>query len=81
MPRKLSEQWVREDGILPLLDGLDEMEETARSAGIAAINVYYHDHPVPLVVCSRTIEYEAAALRQRLALLEPSWCNRSPVSM
>ena len=28
VPRKLSLQWAGENGILPLLDGLDEMEET-----------------------------------------------------
>ena len=68
VPRKLSIQWVEEDGILPLLDGLDEMEETARPACIAAINTYHREHLAPLVVCSRTTEYEAAASRHRLAL-------------
>ncbi len=68
VPRKLSVQWVEEDHVLPLLDGLDEMEETARSACIAAINTYHRDHLAQLVVCSRTNEYEAAASRQRLAL-------------
>jgi serine/threonine protein kinase len=68
VPRRLSTQWAQEDGILPLLDGLDEMEEAARSACITAINTYHHDHLAPLVVCSRTTEYEAAASHHRLAL-------------
>jgi serine/threonine protein kinase len=68
VPRKLSLQWAQEDGILPLLDGLDEMEETARSACIEAINTYHSEHLSELVVCSRTTEYEAAASRHRLAL-------------
>ena len=68
VPRKLSIQWVEANSILPLLDGLDEMEETARSACIVAINSYYRDHMAQLVVCSRTTEYEAAAERSRLAL-------------
>jgi hypothetical protein len=34
VPRKLSAQWVREEQILPLLDGLDEMQEDARPACI-----------------------------------------------
>jgi hypothetical protein len=68
VPRTLSVQWLQEDGILPLLDGLDEMEETARAACIAAINTYHGDHLAPLVVCSRTTEYEAAASHHRLAL-------------
>jgi len=44
------------------------MEETVRAACIAAINTYHGDHLSPLVVCSRTTEYEAAASRHRLAL-------------
>lgn len=68
LPRKLSQQWVREQRFLPLLDGLDEMEETALPACIAAINTYHREHPGPLVVCSRATEYAVAAERQRLAL-------------
>jgi len=44
------------------------VEETARPACIVAINAYHRDHMAPLVVCSRTIEYEATAERCRLAL-------------
>jgi serine/threonine protein kinase len=70
VPRKLSLQWVQGDSILPLLDGLDEMEETARSACIVAINIYHREHLAKLAVCSRTTEYEAAASRHRLTLQE-----------
>jgi serine/threonine protein kinase len=69
LPRKLSEQWVQEGRILPLLDGLDEMEQVARPACIAAINAYHRDHLAPLVVSSRTVEYKAATEHHRLALL------------
>jgi serine/threonine protein kinase len=69
VPRKVSMQWVQAGHILPLLDGLDEMEETARPACIATINAYHSEHMLPLVVCSRTAEYEAAAEHHRLALL------------
>ncbi len=68
VPRKLSIQWVEADSTLPLLDGLDEMEETARSACIVAINSYHRDHMAQLVVCSRTTEYEAAGEHSRLTL-------------
>lgn len=68
VPRKLSERWVNEGRLLPLLDGLDEMEEAARSACIAAINTYHRTYLAPLVVCSRQAEYEGAAPRERLAL-------------
>ena len=68
VPRRLSQHWVREEAMLLLLDGLDEMEVSARMACIAAINAYHHDHLQPLVVCSRTEEYDHAAVSERLAL-------------
>ena len=68
VPRKLSAEWVQEGRILPLLDGLDEMEEAARPACIERINTYHRDHLAELVVCSRTTEYEAAAEHHSLSL-------------
>jgi NACHT domain len=66
--RQLSQDWVRADLILPLLDGLDEMDEAARTACIAAINTYHGEHLQPLVICSRTHEYDAATIHEQLAL-------------
>ncbi len=68
IPHILSKRWVEQEYILPLLDGLDEMEETARSACITAINTYHREHLNPLVVCSRQNEYEVATTRERLGL-------------
>jgi DNA polymerase III delta prime subunit len=68
IPEQLALRWVQEERLLPLLDGLDEMEETARPACIVAINAYHHAHPGPLVVCSRKAEYEEAARHHRLTL-------------
>ena len=68
VPRSLSQQWLQAKQLLPLLDGLDEMEDSARAACIAAINTYHREHLQSLGVCSRTNEYEAAATRERLAL-------------
>jgi hypothetical protein len=68
VPRALSERWVRQGRLLPLLDGFDEVEEDARPACIAAINHYHRTHLTPLVVCSRQAEYEGAAQAERLAL-------------
>jgi transcriptional regulator with XRE-family HTH domain/energy-coupling factor transporter ATP-binding protein EcfA2 len=66
---KLSTQWVCNGHILPLLDGLDEMDAASRSACIKALNDYHREHLlVPLVVCSRRVEYEDAARQQKLAL-------------
>ena len=68
VPLRLSRQWVEAERVLPLLDGLDEMEEGTRSACVAAINTYHRNHLHPLVVCSRTNEYEHAVTQERLAL-------------
>ncbi len=68
VPRSLSHQWLQTKQLLPLLDGLDEMEASARAACVAAINTYHRERLQSLVVCSRTNEYEAAATRERLAL-------------
>ena len=69
VPDKLGQQWVQDEQILPLLDGLDEMDEAARPACIAAINTYRREYPLcPLVVCSRSDEYQAATIGGRLHL-------------
>lgn len=68
VPRKLGKHWVEQGQVLPLLDGLDEMEEAARPLCIAAINAYHAEHVTPLVACSRQAEYEAASMPKRLFL-------------
>jgi NACHT domain len=68
VPRSLGQQWVQQSQLLPLLDGLDEMEEAARSLCIGAINAFRAANFTPLVVCSRSAEYQAASVRRRLVL-------------
>lgn len=69
VPRRQSRQWVQNQQILPLLDGLDEVEEAARPACIAIINAFRSAFPLcPLVVCSRSQEYRAASPDERLHL-------------
>lgn len=64
----LSRQWKQAKQFLPMLDGLDEMEASARTACISAINTYHREHLQPLVVCSRTDEYDTAARQEHLAI-------------
>jgi transcriptional regulator with XRE-family HTH domain len=78
VPRSLAASWVSANHILPLLDGLDEVAETARADLVQAINGYRKEHGfVPIVVCGRASEY--LALNHRLVLdkaiiIEPlSW--------
>lgn len=68
VPRQLSEYWVTQGKVLPLLDGLDEMEGAARPACIETINTYHRTQLSPLVVSILRVEYNAAATRQRLIL-------------
>jgi hypothetical protein len=66
-PRQLAKAWADEEEILPLLDGLDEVAPRHRQACVEAINDFRKNHGlVPIVVCSRTEEYEALTNRLRL---------------
>ncbi len=67
VPRKIGQQWVATDVILPLLDGLDEVVPQYRAACVEAINAYRQEHGLlPTVVCSRTADY--LALKERILL-------------
>jgi transcriptional regulator with XRE-family HTH domain/DNA polymerase III delta prime subunit len=60
IPLPVAQKWIEEDEILPLLDGLDEVEQTARPACVDAINTYRQKHGfLPMVVCCRTSDYSA----------------------
>lgn len=63
----ISQMWVQEGWILPLLDGFDEVEKTQRPSCIKAINDYLRQVR-PLVVCSRTDAYKKASEQKPLAL-------------
>ena len=65
--RKIGQAWVDAHQILPLLDGLDEVQAEARAACVQAINTFRQEHGLlPLVVCSRVADYEALGTRLRL---------------
>jgi serine/threonine protein kinase len=67
VPRKVGTQWVEEDELLLLLDGLDEVAEDVRDACVNAINIYRSEHGfVDVVVCSRIKDYEALTGQLRL---------------
>ncbi|GAB4423315.1 MAG: hypothetical protein OHK0015_00760 [Chloroflexi bacterium OHK40] len=68
VPRAVGAAWRQADALLPLLDGLDEVDEEARAACVQAINAYRAEHFTPLLVCSRSDEYAALPLRLRLEL-------------
>ena len=50
----------RREQVLPLVDGLDEVAAEHKSACVEAINAFHRQYgQLPLVVCSRTNEYES----------------------
>src|SRR5207248_3962238 len=71
VPQSLCDQLLKMRQVIPLLDGLDEMEASAQADCVTEINTYHRQAAgslQPLVVCSRTNEYKAATTRERLAL-------------
>lgn len=73
--KKVGASWIEQDQILFLLDGLDEMDLPMRSACVAAINHYRSEHFAPLVVSSRSREYE----QQQARLILPAAIEIQPL--
>ncbi len=75
VPRKLAKAWINRDLILPLLDGLDEVQQAHRNTCVDAINTFRSNHGmVGCVVCSRVANYEVLTNKLRLKgaiLLQP----------
>jgi predicted NACHT family NTPase len=58
VPRKIARFWLQSDYLLPLLDGLDEIETAMQPDCVAAINAFIEEFkPSGLVVCCRLNEY------------------------
>jgi hypothetical protein len=67
VPKNVAQEWVANDQLLLLLDGLDEVAPEHREVCIEAINEYRKDHGfVDVVVCSRIADYEALTNRLKL---------------
>ena len=67
VPGKLARTWIEADHILPLLDGLDEVDQDHRATCVDAINDYHQQHGLqPLVVCSRISDYEQLVAKLQL---------------
>jgi transcriptional regulator with XRE-family HTH domain len=73
--RRLGADWVADEQVLPLLDGLDEVAEEHRAACVAAINAFHAEHgQLPMAVCCRTAQYASLGARLRLrgaVLIQP----------
>lgn len=67
VPKTWSEPWLKQQQLVLLLDGLDEVQENHRDACVRAINKFVAEHlETEVVVCSRVKDYEA--LTERLLL-------------
>jgi len=65
--KDLAQTWLRQQQLLLLLDGLDEVAPEQRDNCVQALNQFVRDHgSTGLVVCSRIQDYEA--LTERLQL-------------
>jgi hypothetical protein len=67
VPKRLAQEWVDSEQIIPLLDGLDEVVRDQQRACAEAINNFRRDHGLmPIAVCSRIADYEALGTKLRL---------------
>jgi eukaryotic-like serine/threonine-protein kinase len=67
VPRKIARFWLHNHYLLPLLDGLDEVETTLEPGCVAAINEFIEEFtPSGLVVCCRLNEYRWLPERLKL---------------
>ena len=64
--KDLTRAWIGGNRLLYLLDGLDEVAESARDNCITAINAFKEQYPAEMVVCSRSEDYEKLKNRLRL---------------
>lgn len=67
VPKRQAKEWVDRDFIVPLLDGLDEVNASDRSACVAAINQFRTAHGLlPIALCSRTTDLEQLRAQVRV---------------
>jgi len=70
VPREKGTIWITEDYILPLLDGLDEVNESVRLRCLEAVNDFVENANIMgLVVCCREAEYHELSKSKKLCLL------------
>jgi len=67
VPTKIARLWLQNNYLLPLLDGLDEVETTLQPDCVAAVNAFIEEfNPSGLVVCCRLNEYRWLPERLKL---------------
>ncbi len=67
VPKKVGKGWVKNQQLLLLLDGLDEVQAERREACVEAINQFMQKHGLTeMVVCTRIADYEVLSNRLQL---------------
>src|SRR5688572_25430997 len=67
IPKRIGRPWLENNRLLPLLDGLDEVQREERAACVEAINHFGEEFGLSgLVVCSRIEEYTSLPVRLKL---------------
>jgi eukaryotic-like serine/threonine-protein kinase len=66
VPRKVAQEWLENDELALMLDGLDEVKADYQEDCVQAIHVFQEDHVVSLAVCSRREAYEDLSTRLKL---------------
>ncbi|RQH19337.1 hypothetical protein D5R40_32570 [Okeania hirsuta] len=66
--QKIALQWLHQDKFIIILDGLDEAKESHRSELIIKLNHLLEDLSSPVIICSRTADYEALAVNDKMKL-------------
>jgi adenylate kinase family enzyme len=67
VPKEVGNIWVKNQKLLLLLDGLDEVKADRREACVEAINQFTQKHgQTEMVVCSRMADYEVLSNRLQL---------------
>lgn len=65
VPKELGKDWVKNQQLLLLLDGLDEVKADRREACVEAINQFMQGHgQTEMVVCSRIADYKVLSRLQ-----------------
>ena len=68
VPKSLSEPWIRQQQLIPLLDGLDEVNADYRNDCVRALNEFIGLFPqTEVAVCSRVRDYEALTERLQIS--------------
>jgi eukaryotic-like serine/threonine-protein kinase len=76
VPKKTAQNWIENDDLQLLLDGLDEVKLENRETCVKAINDFRQRHGLvtPIAVCSRVADYETLTTQltlQGALLLQP----------